>query len=74
MTPAAWARWAPATPTPPLPCVAGIGFRVESIAATRSVLETRGVDVRDGCAGAIWVDPAQACGTALYFFTDQDSL
>lgn len=69
-TPAAWARWAPGAPTPPLPSAVGIGFRVDSIAATRSLLASRGVEVRDGRADGIWVGPAQACGAALYFFAD----
>ncbi len=70
MTPAAWAGWAPGAPSPPLPCVVGIGFRVESVAATRSLLADHGVDVRDGRAGGIWVGPEQACGTTLYFFAE----
>ena len=72
MAPAAWARWAPDTPPPPLPGVAGIGFRVESIAATRGLLAARGVSARDGREGGIWVDPARGCGAALYFFAGED--
>lgn len=68
MTPAAWARWAPDAPAPPLPSPAGIGFRVASLAQTRSLLESRGVQVGDGRDGGIWVGPAHACGTVLYFF------
>ncbi len=73
MTAAAWARWAPGAPIPPLPAAVGVGFRVESVAATRSLLAERGVDVRDGCANGIWVGPDQACGAALYFFADRQT-
>ena len=70
VTPAAWAQWAPAAPTPPPPSPVGIGFRVASIAATRSLLASRGVEVSDGRDRGIWVGPADACGAALYFFED----
>lgn len=67
-TPAAWARRAPGAATPPLPSPVGIGFRVASIAQTRSALASRGLETREGAAGGIWVGPTHACGTALYFF------
>ncbi len=72
LEPAAWERWSPGDSLPPLPAVVGVGFRVESVTGTRRMLAGRGVDVRDGCAGGIWVGPTQACGATLYFFGDQD--
>ena len=72
MTPAAWERWAPQALTPSLPCVAGIGFRVDSLVATRNLLAARGVNVRDGREGGIWVGPAEGCGATLYFFGARD--
>ncbi|OGA55013.1 MAG: hypothetical protein A3G24_25835 [Betaproteobacteria bacterium RIFCSPLOWO2_12_FULL_62_13] len=68
MTPAAWAHRAPGAPTPPLPSPAGIGFRVASVAETRSLLANRGVEVHNGPDRGIWVGPADGCGAALYFF------
>ena len=67
-TPAAWARRAPGAATPPLPSPVGIGFQVGNVAATRKFLVGRGVSVRDGLDDGIWVEPEDACGTALYFF------
>lgn len=67
-TPAAWERRAPGAMTPPLPAPAGIGFRVQSLAATRELLAGRGIAVREGLDGGVWVGPADACGVTLYFF------
>lgn len=69
-TPEAWARRAPGAVVPALPGPAGIGFRVKSIAATRTLLEKNGVAAHDGLDGGIWVAPADACGAAVYFFAN----
>lgn len=67
-TPEAWARRAPGAAAPALPSPAGIGFRVESIAAARRLLEQNGVATHEGMDGGIWVAPGEACGAAIYFF------
>lgn len=68
LSPAAWTRWAPGAPTPPLPSPVGIGFEVASVDETRRLLTERGVATTEGRRGGIWVKPEDACGTTLYFF------
>ncbi|HYC44630.1 MAG TPA: VOC family protein [Burkholderiales bacterium] len=67
VTPEAWARRAPGAATPPLPAPAGIGFHVQDLARTRSLLSGRGVAIQEG-TGFIRVAPDDACGATLFFF------
>ena len=46
---------------------AALQITVDDIATTRAVLERAGIAVQRGPEGAIWVGPAEACGTVLEF-------
>ncbi len=66
-----WRSRAPGSFVPPPPSPAGFGIRVESLEATRQVLESKGVTVHAGMKGgapaSLWVAPEDACGAAIQF-------
>lgn len=64
----AWARRAPGAATAPLPFPAGIGFRVQDLEATRTLLAERGIAPAMGLDGGFRVGPEHGCGATLYFF------
>jgi len=62
------ARWLPGSLLPPLPCIAGVAFRVPDLAAQRALLLGAGFNVRT--AGLRLLVPAEeACGVAVLFET-----
>ena len=59
-------RWLPGSLLPPLPCIAGVVFRVPDMAAQRARLQGAGFCVR--AAGKRLLVPAEeACGVAVLF-------
>jgi len=66
-TPDAWAVRSQGAAAPALPSPAGIGFKSKNLAATRALLASNGVEVREGADGGIWIAPAHSCGVAIYF-------
>ena len=58
--------WLPGSLLPPLPCIAGVVFRVPDLAAQRARLQGAGFSVR--AAGKHLLVPAEeACGVAVLF-------
>ena len=70
-TPDAWGGRSRGAAAPALPSPAGIGFKVKNLAATRALLASNGVEIRDGADGGVWIAPADACGVAIYFSANQ---
>ena len=70
-TEAAWRSRVAGGFVPPVPAPAGFGVSVESLAATRAFLESKGVVVHAGMQGggpaSLWVAPEDACGAAIQF-------
>ena len=63
-----WRERVPGSFVPPVPSPAGFGIRVQSIDATRRLLESNGVKVHAGMnASQFWVAPEDACGAAIQF-------
>ncbi len=64
----AWRERVPGSFVPPVPSPAGFGVRVQSIEATRRLLESNGVRVHAGMnPSQFWVAPEDACGAAIQF-------
>ncbi|HJY78302.1 MAG TPA: VOC family protein [Burkholderiales bacterium] len=68
LSPAAWARWAPDAPLPPLPAPVGVGIRVESLRATQHHLERNAVPCAPCPGPGLRVAQAYAGGAVLVFF------
>ncbi len=63
-----WRERVPGSFVPPVPSPAGFCIRVESIEATRRLLEKNGVSVQPGMNPTqLWVAPEDACGAAIQF-------
>ena len=64
----AWRERVPGSFVPPVPSPAGFGVRVQSVDATRRLLESNGVRVQAGMnPSQFWVAPEDACGAAIQF-------
>ena len=64
----AWRERVPGSFVPPVPSPAGFGVRVQSIDATRRLLESNGVRMHAGMnPSQFWVAPEDACGAAIQF-------
>jgi hypothetical protein len=56
-------------PAPPSPVA--LGIRVDSLDRTRACLAQNGVRFSD--KGGLWIDPADGCGAAIRFFSEEDA-
>jgi len=68
VSPETWSTRAPGAPLPPLPAPVGVGVRVTSLEAARSLLERNAVPYSP-IAGALRIDPQHAAGAVLYLCT-----
>jgi hypothetical protein len=60
------AAWLPGTLMAPLPCIAGVAFRVPDLAAQRARLAAAGFSVREA-GNRLLVPAEEACGVAVLF-------
>ena len=66
IAPHAVAHWLPGSSLPPLPCIAGVCFRVPDLARQRARLGAAGFGVQD-VGPRILVPAGQACGVTVLF-------